>query len=122
MHLNKTSKKKDSQIHIEWKLHINKNIKLIHNCLNAQRKNKTGGEHKSDNIGPRFSHLASLLALLILHKEVHGYEQWVSYKRVCYTEPLVSATTVTTIIVVVVAVGMAIRVRLAVPRRLEILA
>lgn len=51
----------------KWKLIIDKNIKLIHDCLNVQRKSETRGEHKNNDIGPRFSHLASMLALLILH-------------------------------------------------------
>jgi hypothetical protein len=56
MQLNKTSK--DSQIHVDKKLSTAKNIKLIHNCLDMQRKNETMGKHKNNDIGPRFSHSA----------------------------------------------------------------
>lgn len=87
-----------------------------------QRKNEARGEHTNNDIGPRFSHLAAMLALLILHKKVHRYEWRGSYKRVHYIELLVSAMIGTTTTVVAVAVGVAILVRLAVPHRLEILA
>jgi hypothetical protein len=118
MHLNKTSNDKSKSC--KWKLNIDRNIKLIPNYLNVQRKKKARGEHKNNDIGPKFSHLASMLALLILHKEMHGYEWRGSYKRVHYIKLLVSAMTGTTTITV--AVGVAILVRLAVPHRLEILA
>lgn len=63
-----------------------------------------------------------MLALLTFHKELHGYEWRGSYERVRYIELLVSAMTGATTIIVAVAVGVAIQVHLAVPRRLEILA
>lgn len=120
MHLDMTSNDKSKSC--KWKLNIYRNIKLIHNCLNVQRKNGAKGEHKNNDIGLRFSPLASMLALLILHKEVHGYDWRGSYKRVHYIKLLVSAMTRTTTIIVAAAVGVAILVRLAVPHRLEILA